>query len=284
MDRGLKIFISISELAVSDITKGGLSYLGFINVHAVNNTSTALGALLRDKVDVLISDYANLKMEGEGGNLLKAIRSHQELARLKIVLLATKEIDVNELKQLYKEGINAIVKYPFQINDLVKGINDAVRSVQTQVSDTFTKIRQLDFFSFMNDEEVLKLLKMTKCRKYEGGEIIFDEGQPGDRFYVIIEGSMLIIKVLDDDNEEVLARLERGACFGEMAIVENTTRSARARTDDGVLLFELDSKLMDGYDDIVTLKLFKKLAYVFSDRLRNADQKIRELALYSYAK
>ncbi|KJU82503.1 Cyclic nucleotide-binding domain protein [Candidatus Magnetobacterium bavaricum] len=284
MDRGLKIFISISELAVSDITRGGLSYLGFTNVHAVNNTSTALGALLREKGDVLISDYANLKMEGDGGNLLEAIRSHQELASLRIVLLATRDVDVNELKQLYKEGINSIVKYPFQINDLVKGINDAVRSVHTQVSDTFTKIRQLDFFSFMNDEEVLKLLKMTKCRKYQRGEIIFDEGQPGDRFYVIIEGSMLILKVLDDKNEEVLARLERGACFGEMAIVENTTRSARARTDDGVLLFELDSKLMDGYDDIVTLKLFKKLAYVFSDRLRNADQKIRELALYSYAR
>ncbi|MBF0536781.1 MAG: cyclic nucleotide-binding domain-containing protein [Nitrospirae bacterium] len=282
MDRGLKIFISISELAVSDITRGGLSYLGFTSIHAVNNTSTALGALLRDKGDVLISDYSNLK--GEGGNLLTAIRSHQELARLKIVLLATKEIDVTELKQLYKEGINSIVRYPFQINDLVKGINDAIRSVQTQVTDTFTKIRQLDFFSFMNDEEVLKLLKMTKCRKYRKGEIIFDEGQPGDRFYVIIEGSLSILKVLDNDNEEVLARLERGACFGEMAIVENTTRSARAKADDGLLLFELDSKLMDGYDDIVTLKLFKKLAYVFSDRLRNADQKIRELALYSYAK
>ncbi|MBF0342734.1 MAG: cyclic nucleotide-binding domain-containing protein [Nitrospirae bacterium] len=282
MDRGLKIFISVSDLAASDMMKGSLSYLGYTSVSVVNNTSTALGALLRDRGDILISDYPNLK--GEGVSLLKAIKNHQELSRLKIIFLAVKDIEVSELKQLYKEGINSVIKFPFQINDLSKAINDAVRSIPVQVTDTFLKIRQLDFFSFMDDEEILKLLKMTKCRKYNKGEIIFDEGQPGDRFYVIIEGSLSILKVLGDNSEEVLARLERGACFGEMAILENTARSARAKADDTVLLFELDSKLMDGYDDIITLKLFKKLAYVFSDRLRNADKKIKEMALYSYSK
>jgi hypothetical protein len=68
-----------------------------------------------------------------------------------------------------------------------------------------------------------------------------------------------------------------------MAVLENTTRSARARADDDALLFELDSRLMDGYDDIITLKLFKKLVYIFSDRLRNADMKIEQLARLSPA-
>jgi CRP-like cAMP-binding protein len=164
------------------------------------------------------------------------------------------------------------------MNDLQKALSDVARSIPPQVSDVFNKVRQLDFFSFMNDDEILKLLKLTRCRKYSKDEIIFEEGQAGDRFYVIVEGNVSILKVLNSEKQELLAILDKGACFGEMAIIEHTTRSARAKADNDVLLFELDNRLMDGYDDIITLKLFKKLIHIFSDRLRNADTKIKELA------
>jgi CRP-like cAMP-binding protein/CheY-like chemotaxis protein len=277
MDKGLKIFVAIHNRLAAELTKGSLSYLGLGNVTFTSNTSIAIEALLRDKGEILILDYANFKKDT---NLLQTLKKQQN-ALIKIILIVTEDINANDLKELYEDGVSSVIKFPFQLIELQKAVSDTVRSIPTHVTDTVAKIRQLDFFSFMNDEEMLKLLRMTKCRKYKKNEILFDEGQPGDRFYVIIEGTVSILKVLADGKEELLARLEKGECFGEMAILEKTTRSARAKADDTLLLFELDSKLMDGYDDIITLKLFKKLAHIFSERLRNADKKIKELAQHS---
>ncbi|KJR40453.1 hypothetical protein MCHI_003640 [Candidatus Magnetoovum chiemensis] len=41
---------------------------------------------------------------------------------------------------------------------------------------------------------------------------------------------------------------------------------------------------MEGYDDIVTLKIFKKLALTFTKRLRHANKKIAELSYMAKSK
>ncbi len=276
MDKNANFFLVLADNQAAETTKGALQYLGFYNVQNSKNVPRALEALLKNRGDILISDHASLK--GTGAGLLQAVRTHPELSSIKTIMLTTTDIPVTELKQLYLEGINSVLRYPFHLNDLQKTLTDIARSIPSQVTNVFSRIRQLDFFSYLDDNELLSLLKMTRCRKYDANEIIFDEGQPGDRFYVVIEGKVSIVQEVTSGKENVLARLEKGACFGEMAVLENSTRSARARAAGDVLLFELDSRLMDGYDDIITLKLFKKLVYIFSERLRSADHKIRELS------
>ncbi|MEO5357944.1 MAG: cyclic nucleotide-binding domain-containing protein [Nitrospirae bacterium YQR-1] len=282
MEKNIKILVTALNDSQKDVITGSLNYLGFINVNVQHDPKSIIGYLIREKTDLIIIDRQALKADNE--NLLKAVKSHHNLAKLRVLIILSEDINANELKHLYDNGVSSVLKYPFQMNELLKSINDAIRSIPSAVTDTFTKIRKLDFFSFMADEDVFKLLKVAKCRKYKRNDLIFDEGQQGDRFYVLIEGNVSIIKVLGEGLEEVLHKLDPGACFGEMAILENSTRSARARADEDVMLFELDKKIMDGYDDIVTLKVFKKLAYVFSERLRKADSKIKELALYSYSR
>ncbi|MBF0520872.1 MAG: cyclic nucleotide-binding domain-containing protein [Nitrospirae bacterium] len=282
MEKNIKILVTVSADTQERLVTSALNYMGFTNVILLNDHRNMIGYLIREKCDLVIVDNQTLKADNE--NLLKAVKAHNSLAKLRVLTIVSDDINVNELKRLYDNGVSSVLKFPFQMNELLKAINDAIRSIPSAVTDTFTKIRKLDFFSFMADEDVYKLLRMAKCRRYKRNDLIFEEGQPGDRFYVIIEGSVSIIKVLGDGLEEVLHTLEPGACFGEMAILENATRSARARSDEDVMLFELDKRIMDGYDDIVTLKVFKKLAYVFSERLRKADSKIKELALYSYSR
>ncbi len=275
MDSELKILIAVSNKLELDLTRGSLSFMGFSNIQSCHNASAAAEALLTEGADILISDHPNLKKGG--ANLLEVIKTHEKLAGMKTILIAAEEIDAKELKQLSLDGVHSVIRCPFQMNDLQKVLQDVVRIVPPDLTDTFTKIRQLDFFSFMDDREIVKLLKITKCRKYKKDEIIFEEGQLGELFYVIVEGNVSIFKVTGMKKPELLARLGKGACFGEMAILEHTTRSAGARADDDVLLFELDNRIMDGYDDTIMMKLFKKLAFVFSGRLRNADKKIQQL-------
>jgi CRP-like cAMP-binding protein len=51
---------------------------------------------------------------------------------------------------------------------------------------------------------------------YDKGEVIFQQGTPGDTMYIIQSGAVEISQ-LQGDRKKVLALLERGDFFGEMA-------------------------------------------------------------------
>ena len=64
-------------------------------------------------------------------------------------------------------------------------------------------------------------------RMYPKDTMIFSESQPGSELYIIQKGQVKISKVVDD-NEVLLAVLNPGDIFGEMALLENKPRSASA--------------------------------------------------------
>jgi CRP-like cAMP-binding protein len=264
-----------------EVAKGSLSYMGFENVAGVTNDKSVLHKLKEGGFDILLADHATIVEHSV--EMLKTLREYSRVYPVRVVLMIRDELGVEELKRMYREGVSAVLKYPFQMNEVLKAIEDAVRSEPMAVSKTLAKIKELDFFSFLDNNELMALLKMARCRKYRTDDIIFDEGAPGDRFYVVVDGIVAIAKVIGK-REAILAKLKRGTCFGEMALIDGSPRSARARAYDDSILLELDKKIMEGYDDIVTLKIFKKMAYIFSKRLRHADTKIRELSLYANEK
>ncbi|MBF0555560.1 MAG: cyclic nucleotide-binding domain-containing protein [Nitrospirae bacterium] len=258
-----------------DATKGVLQYLGYGSITGVSVPARVFNVLKSEKFDLLFADYNTINMF-EGG-FLDTLRENPGQVPVKVILLIDSEIAVQDLKKMYRDGVTAIIKYPFQLNEMEKAIEDSIRSVPMAVSKTIRKIRELDFFSFLTDEELITLLKISKCRNYKESDIIFEDGQPGDRFYVIVDGIIVISQMVNKKREQVLARLKRGSCFGEMSILDGSPRTARAKAYDDTVLLEFDKRIMEGYDDIVTLKLFKKLTHIFSRRLRGANTKIRQM-------
>ena len=123
-----------------------------------------------------------------------------------------------------------------------------------------------------------------KCgRDYSGESVIFLEGSVGEEMYIILEGEVQIAKTYRDievdrqtrlmfgTNTQVLATLGRGDFFGEMALLNETERSATAVALTDVKLIVLTNKHLDqilsGTNKIV-LQMLKSL----SNRLREADQ------------
>lgn len=60
-------------------------------------------------------------------------------------------------------------------------------------------------------------------RTFKTGETIFKEGAPGDNMYAVLDGEVEIRK-----GDRVLETVSRGGVFGEMALIDEKTRSARA--------------------------------------------------------
>jgi len=64
-------------------------------------------------------------------------------------------------------------------------------------------------------------------RTYPGNSLLFAEGELGNELYIIQEGSVKIVKIVNNQ-EVILAVLRKGDVFGEMALLENKPRTASA--------------------------------------------------------
>lgn len=72
-------------------------------------------------------------------------------------------------------------------------------------------------------------------RRYEGGEIIFKEGEPADCAYVLVSGQIELVK-MNGAKAVRLSLLMPGEMFGEMGLVDSTPRSATARAVGEVIV------------------------------------------------
>jgi NADH dehydrogenase len=73
---------------------------------------------------------------------------------------------------------------------------------------------------------------------FEAGDDVFRQGDLGDRLYIIVKGAVDVVRE-DERGETVLARLGPGEYFGEMALLQRTTRNATVRAAETTDLLSL---------------------------------------------
>lgn len=115
-------------------------------------------------------------------------------------------------------------------------------------------------------------------KKLTSGEVLFKEGDKGDVMYLIREGKIKIAKGHGDD-EKVLAVLKEGDFFGEMAIIDNSPRSASAIAASEVSLLVIDKDTFRS--KIKENPLIEYVLETLSRRLRTTDEQIRLLTIKS---
>lgn len=86
--------------------------------------------------------------------------------------------------------------------------------------------------------------KSPIVKQFLPGQVIFKEGSQGDKVYIIKEGS---IKITTQSGEKVvtLAVLNKGACFGEMAVISAVPRVASATAETPAEVYEIDRKQVE---------------------------------------
>jgi CRP-like cAMP-binding protein len=81
----------------------------------------------------------------------------------------------------------------------------------------------------------------TLGRRYDDGEVLVRQGDPGDCLYVIQEGTVEILRE-SEGRETVLRTAGPGELLGEMAVFEKTARSATVRARGPVRALTVDRK------------------------------------------
>lgn len=132
--------------------------------------------------------------------------------------------------------------------------------------ETLIFLKKVPLFSSFQLEDLLRLKEITEEIHVTDGEAIIREGEEGRDAYVIVSGSVAVVKT-HGAQETVLAQLEHSSCFGEMSIVEDEPRTATVKAiGDCTLLLIKGSEFREMI--LSNAQLSFSLTKVFSSRNR----------------
>jgi CRP/FNR family transcriptional regulator, cyclic AMP receptor protein len=148
--------------------------------------------------------------------------------------------------------------------------------------------KKIFIFQDLDEQELQSILQLARPRSFSANSTVIKEGDSGDSMYIMGEGEVNITKrltlVLSQDlpKEKRMLRLkaEDGVTFGEMALLENDTRTATvtALTDCRLLELKRDDFLGFIRENSVTgCKIMLRLAQLLSRFLRKTDQDVVKL-------
>jgi CRP-like cAMP-binding protein len=139
-------------------------------------------------------------------------------------------------------------------------------------------LRKVALFESLLPEHLKLIGGIVEEKTYPPGTVLFKDGDPADRFFFIVQGKVRISKQIPGVGEEALAVLEPGDYFGEMALIDDSPRSADAITNTTVVVGSIAKAT---FEDLLFMN--KDLAYdllwmfvrTLSSRLREANEKMR---------
>jgi CRP/FNR family transcriptional regulator, cyclic AMP receptor protein len=133
-------------------------------------------------------------------------------------------------------------------------------------------------FRELRAEERNAIVARVQIRAYSAGETIFSMGSAGDHLMAVLSGSVRISMRSPRGKEIVLAMMQPGEFFGEIALLDGKERTADAKAMTPCHLAILEQRDVLAFLDRHP-KIWPKLVEVLCSRLRNTDQHIAELAL-----
>ena len=135
------------------------------------------------------------------------------------------------------------------------------------------ELKKMGLFSDLTRRDVRVVDGFMHERNYLNGEVIFDEGEQGEAFYLVLEGEVLICH--QGQTDEPIATLGAGQFFGELALLDDAPRSAQARANDDctlLVLFRGDFLGLMQSHGLIASKIAMQLARLLGARLRASSR------------
>jgi CRP/FNR family cyclic AMP-dependent transcriptional regulator len=141
-------------------------------------------------------------------------------------------------------------------------------------------LQNVPLFQELTVKELKILERVVHIRTYEAGEAVFVETELGAGMYIIRSGRVDILLNYKTERRLILAELEEGDFFGEMALLGDTSRSATAVARDRSELigfFHPDLVEIINIHPEVGAKISLGLAKTLADRLRYTNAQLRDI-------
>jgi CRP/FNR family transcriptional regulator, cyclic AMP receptor protein len=91
-------------------------------------------------------------------------------------------------------------------------------------------LRHCALFVHVDDERLRTIARSMRHRRFRRNEVVFHQGDVGDSLQVVISGALKIVLPSAAGEEAIIATLQPGDFFGELALLDGAPRSATATT------------------------------------------------------
>jgi CRP/FNR family transcriptional regulator len=138
-------------------------------------------------------------------------------------------------------------------------------------------LKKSEVFSCLKDEELKSISSYFDVLSFKNNETIFSEGDDSDKFYILTEGNVKILKHTVMGKDIILEIMSPGDIFGGVAVLDNKPYPAAANAMKSTKVIKISRqnlyKIMEDYP-ILKLEIVK----YFSDKLRDAHEMLKNIA------
>ncbi|WP_229491822.1 Crp/Fnr family transcriptional regulator [Massilia sp. HP4] len=128
-------------------------------------------------------------------------------------------------------------------------------------------LRKIPLLADLSDEEILRVKQELRFRHYAKREIVLQKGGSGDGLLFLLSGQLQVVDITEDGRAIGLRMLTPGDFFGEIALINNSTRSASVVALTAVVVAFLPAS--------TAMHLFSHSPSVARQMLRHLAQKIQ---------
>jgi CRP-like cAMP-binding protein len=137
-------------------------------------------------------------------------------------------------------------------------------------------LEAMPLFGELGAEDLAALAAVARTRRYQRGEVIFRQGDPGDALHILLSGRVKISSPSDTGVEAILTTLRPGEWFGALALLDGAPRSASATAVDAAETLVLPrDRFRQLVDDVPSIRdhVLEALAH----ELRRLTRHVEEL-------
>ena len=137
------------------------------------------------------------------------------------------------------------------------------QSDQIDRKERFDRLRRLEFFHDFSHAEILEILRASEWREYAADEEIIREGEMDDRFYIIVDGDVIV-----RSGRRETGTIGAGQGFGETSYVRGARRTASISAKTEVTLLRVSSTLLEQASAACQLRFNKMFLRSLIERLQ----------------
>jgi CRP-like cAMP-binding protein/ATP/ADP translocase/HEAT repeat protein len=123
-------------------------------------------------------------------------------------------------------------------------------------------LQKIELFAHLSQDDFIRLAHIVDEVSYEPDEVICKAGDLGDTMYGIIEGTVCVHR-----ESETFAMLGEGECFGEMAVIDSSPRSADCTSTAHTVLLELHQDQVFSFC-FQNIDVLRSMMRVLADRIK----------------
>lgn len=168
-----------------------------------------------------------------------------------------------DLKDRYQTGL--------QLASELRSCFDHLRPLDEEMNyeKKLNILKRVNFFKDFLPAELAEVVKVAKLIKCEPNSIVITEGEIEDCFYIIGTGELLVTK-----GGKSLAILKQGECFGEMAYLSKTQRTATIKALNKSYLIKFNSSAIENMSIRTQLSFYKGFNSTLIIRLTRAGESL----------